>query len=79
VDLYQTQYLKISGREVLTRTWDNDTFGGELSSFTGQKKFAISLTGSNSTRDPAVTVSVDQPLPCTILTLTFQIKAGRKR
>lgn len=63
---------KVDGITVPFRSLGDSLLDQQVTSFTGQKR--IRLTGYSNR--PTVTVTIEDPLPCTILSITTEIKVG---
>lgn len=74
VDLYNTLALAINGYPIRFRNFGPDLLDQPLVPFTGQKRIKISNRGSGVQRDPTVQMTVDEPVPCTILTLAVDVE-----
>lgn len=72
VNLHETLALKIDGQSVRFRQLGDELLDQPLIEFTGQKEKRIGGIG----RTPVVTLSVDEPLPCTVLALKTNVKIG---
>lgn len=73
VKLHETLALKIDGQAIKFRQLGSELLDQPLVEFTGQKEKRIGGIG----RTPVVTLTVDQPLPCTVLTLKTIVKIGQ--
>ena len=72
IQFYNSQACKVDGITVPFRSLGDDLLNQAVTNFTGQKR--VRLTGYSTT--PKVTITIEDPLPCTILSMTTEIKFG---
>ena len=72
IQFYNSQACKVDGITVPFRSLGDDLLNQGVTNFTGQKR--VRLTGYSTT--PKVTITIEDPLPCTILSMTTEIKFG---
>ena len=72
LQLYQTKSLKVDGVTVPFRNIGSTLLNQGISGYNGQKR--VRLPGYSDS--PKITLTIDEPLPCTVLSMTTEVKFG---
>lgn len=72
LQLYQTKNLKVDGITVPFRNLGSTLLNQGISGYNGMKR--VRLPGYSTT--PQITLTIPDPLPCTVLSMTTEVKFG---
>ena len=72
-DVIDTKSLTVDSRAVDFRQFGNDLLDEPLATFTGTKEQRLAGVG----KDISVTLTITEPLPCTIAAITTEVKVGK--
>ena len=70
LQFYKSKSAKVDGRTVSFRNFGSSLLDADIAEFTGIKRIRL----SGITSQPQVTITVDEPLPMTLLSLTTECK-----
>ena len=70
LQFYKSKSAKVDGRIVSFRNFGSSLLDADIAEFTGIKRIRL----SGITSQPQVTITVDEPLPMTLLSLTTECK-----
>lgn len=74
VDLLNTKSLRLNGYAVPFRSLGPNLLDAPLEAFSGTKRVKVSNRGSGIQRDPTFLIEVEEPVACTIQTLTVVVR-----